>query len=221
MDGVHDLGGMHGFGPVPVEADEPVFRAEWERRAFGLGFLVGSRIGVDGDRFRHAIERLPAVVYLSAGYYERWILALQTLLEETGTLAPGEIEARMASVPSSKPPTGGPRVEGPDRIVRSGESDRRDGVGTPARFREGDRVLTTNDHPSGHTRLPRYAMGRAGTVVKTLGVFKFPDANARGEGECPQHCYSVRFEASELWGRDGHERDATILDLWESHLLAP
>ena len=218
MDGVHDMGGMHGFGGIAREEDEPVFHAEWERRAFGIAFFAGSRIGVNGDRFRHAIERLPADVYLSTGYYERWMLALQMLLEETGTLAAGEIEARMAGSRPRRPPMGEPDAE---RAVRSGKSSRRDGDGAPARFREGDKVRTNNDHPPGHTRLPRYAMGRVGTVVKNRGVFKFPDASARDAGECPRHCYSVRFEAAELWGRDGHGRDAAILDLWESYLQAP
>ncbi len=102
MDGIHDLGGMHGFGPVVREENEPVFDAPWERRAFGVAFFTGLRIGTNGDQSRHAIERLPADVYLTASYYEKWMLALQTLLEETGTLTAAEIEARMAKIASSE-----------------------------------------------------------------------------------------------------------------------
>jgi nitrile hydratase subunit beta len=98
MDGIHDIGGMHGFGPVEREENEPVFHAPWERRAFGVEFFTGSSIGTNGDQSRHAIERLPADVYLTASYYEKWMLALQTLLEETGTLSRAEIEARMAEL---------------------------------------------------------------------------------------------------------------------------
>jgi len=104
------------------------------------------------------------------------------------------------------------------QIIESGASHRRDGDGSPPRFKEGDRVLTTNDHPSGHTRLPRYAMGRSGVVIKNHGVFAFADSNACDQGEQPQYCYAVRFEGHDLWGDDAHDRDAVILDLWDSYL---
>jgi len=98
MDGPHDIGGMHGFGPIPIEENEPIFHAEWEKRAFGIEFFTGSRIGVNGDQTRHANERLPADLYWTVPYYEKWMLALQTLLEETGTLSKAEIEARMKEI---------------------------------------------------------------------------------------------------------------------------
>ena len=102
MDGIHDIGGMHGFGPVLREENEPVFHAPWERRAFGVEFFTGSRIGANGDQSRHAIERLSADIYLTASYYEKWMLALQTLLEETDTLSKAEIETRMAELASGE-----------------------------------------------------------------------------------------------------------------------
>jgi hypothetical protein len=106
-------------------------------------------------------------------------------------------------------------------IIEAGKSHRRDATGVTARFQEGQAVRTINHHPGGHTRLPRYAMGRTGTILRNHGVFSFPDTNARGEGEAPQHCYAVRFEGHELWGTDGHDRDAVILDLWDSYLELP
>ena len=102
MDGIHDLGGMHGFGRIEREADEPAFHHEWEKRAFGIEFFTGSRIGATGDESRHAIERLPPRVYLTASYYEKWILALQLLLEEHGVLTTDEIEARMAEIAATE-----------------------------------------------------------------------------------------------------------------------
>ena len=107
------------------------------------------------------------------------------------------------------------------QIIGAGTSHRRDDDGSSPRFKVGDQVLTTNHHPSGHTRLPRYAMGRSGIVIKNHGVFAFADSNARDEGEQPQHCYAVRFEGRELWGNDAHNRDAVILDLWDSYLEQP
>ena len=98
MDGIHDLGGMHGFGPVVREEDEPIFHDPWEKRAFGIEFFTGSRIGANGDEGRHAIERLPPATYLTASYYEKWILALQLLLEEHGVLTREQIEQRMAEL---------------------------------------------------------------------------------------------------------------------------
>jgi len=106
-------------------------------------------------------------------------------------------------------------------IIWNGKSHRRDATGITARYAVGDTVRTTNNHPGGHTRLPRYAMGRTGTIVRNHGVFSFPDSNARNEGEQPQHCYAVRFEGRELWGSGGHDRDAVILDLWDSYLETP
>ena len=106
MNGAHDMGGMHGFGPVVREENEPNFHADWERRAFGIEFFTGSRIGSNGDKGRHSIERLPADVYLSASYYEKWMLALQTRLEETGTLTRGQIAARMAEIAAKGPDHG-------------------------------------------------------------------------------------------------------------------
>lgn len=107
------------------------------------------------------------------------------------------------------------------QIIEAGHSHRREGDGSEPRFDEGQTVRTINHHPGGHTRLPRYAMGRTGTVVRNQGNFAFADTNARGEGECPQYCYAVRFKGSELWGNAAHEQDAVILDLWESYLETP
>ena len=107
------------------------------------------------------------------------------------------------------------------QIVEAGHSHRRDGDGTAPRFVKGQQVLTINHHPGGHTRLPRYAMGRTGTIIRNQGVFAFADTKARGEGECPQYCYAVRFEGTELWGDAAHQHDAVILDLWDSYLETP
>jgi hypothetical protein len=88
----------------------------------------------------------------------------------------------------------------------------------PARFKSGQRVLTRNIHPSGHTRLPRYARARRGTIDRDHGVFIFPDTHAAGEGMKPQHLYSVRFSARELWGAQASEADVVYLDLWDDYL---
>ena len=88
----------------------------------------------------------------------------------------------------------------------------------PAKFQAGDRVLTRNINPIGHTRLPRYARARHGTIACDYGVFIFPDTHALSEGMKPQHLYSVRFSAKELWGEEASSRDSVYLDLWDDYL---
>ena len=92
------------------------------------------------------------------------------------------------------------------------------GEEVPAKFEKGDRVLTRNINPIGHTRLPRYARARRGTIARDHGVFTFPDVHALNEGTKPQHLYSVHFTARELWGKQGSERDGIYLDLWDDYL---
>jgi len=103
-------------------------------------------------------------------------------------------------------------------IINAGSTKRRSGDGIVPRFAVGDRVRTRNNHPPGHTRLPRYAMAREGQVVMVHGVFVLPDSNAHHRGERPQHCYGVRFTGRELWGASGHERDRVVIDLFEDYL---
>ncbi len=96
MDGIHDMGGMHGFGAIPREADEPVFHAEWERRIFGVFFVVESFVEGDNiDARRHAIERIDPASYLNASYYERWLLGTQSTIVDAGLCSLAEIEARI------------------------------------------------------------------------------------------------------------------------------
>jgi hypothetical protein len=191
MNGIHDLGGRHGFGRVEVEPDEPVFHHDWERRTFGAA-LVGLGSGIANiDRFRHAIERLDPVYYLSAGYYGRWLGALELVLREWRA--------------------GGERLErGAPGSLRT--------ISARPRFAKGDRVRTRNHQPSGHTRLPAYARSRRGTIALVHPSGVLPDTNAHGRGENPEWVYAVRFDAAELFG-DGAEPNACVhVDLFESYL---
>jgi nitrile hydratase subunit beta len=102
-------------------------------------------------------------------------------------------------------------------VLLKGGRARVDEPVTP-RFKAGDRVVARTINPLGHTRLPRYARGRQGVVDRDHGVFVFPDTHAMGQGPKPQHCYSVRFTARELWGPDARARDSIYIDLWDDHL---
>jgi nitrile hydratase len=189
MDGIHDLGGMQGFGRVAVEAAEPVFHAAWEGRVFALAGLAVAGGVATPDAFRQAIELLPPVVYLTAGYYGRWLAALERLVAER-----------------SGPPAG-----------RAGGGARRD-VAWSARFARGHAVVARDVHPAGHTRLPRYVRGRRGIVARVHPAWVFPDTNAHGRGENPQYVYAVRFAARDLWGDDADPAASVHVDLYESYL---
>ncbi len=224
MNGVHDMGGMDGFGRVAREANEPVFHAEWEGRVFALASLVLGRAGINVDGFRHAIERIPPARYLASSYYERWMLALETLLVERGLVERGELIARLRLQPEDVAAGSERRVAATEPSPSRGSSPRppspatKRARGRPARFREGDEVRARNLNPAGHTRLPRYVRGRTGAVRRDWGVFTYPDTNAHHAGENPQHVYCVEFPARELWGKPARARERVFIDLWEDYL---
>lgn len=218
MNGVHDMGGMHGFGPIQREADEPVFHYRWEARTFALRQASGALGKWNIDIARHANERMPPEEYLSATYYERWLAGLQCLLVESGLVT----QAELASGKSERPAPAGLVAFPPEKVdtaVRTGRNYRVDASVSPG-FAIGARVTARNLNPIGATRLPRYVRGRRGIVDRDHGVFVFPDANAARLGEKPQHLYSVRFSARELWGAQAAPKDCVCLDLWEDYLEA-
>ena len=216
MNSIHDMGGMDGFGPVEREENEPVFHAEWERRAFALSMAMGRLFGPI-DKRRHALERMDPGHYLRTTYYERWLRRMENDAEQMGILSEEEIAGGAVKEPwpATDPPPAAGTVAA---IVRAGASYTRDTGRLEPRFAIGDRVRARNIHPPGHTRLPRYARGHIGTVVRCHGTHVFPDSNAHGKGEDPQPLYSVRFTASELWGPDATSGDHVYLDLWEDYL---
>jgi nitrile hydratase len=226
MNGAHDLGGMHGFGPVAPEPDEPVFHHEWERRAFAINLAAGALGRWNIDMGRYAREQMPAADYFATTYYEHWAFGLERLLVEHGLLQRGEVDGAVAGQPRAAVPAqaaGGPaplpvlRAAAVEAALRKGGSARVDAP-APPRFKPGDAVRARNLHPAGHTRLPRYARGKRGVVERDHGVFVFPDTNGMALGKTPQHVYAVRFAASELWGPSAPARDVVLVDLWDDHL---
>ena len=216
MNGVHDMGGMHGMGPIEHEKNEPVFHAPWEARAYALNRAMGAWGKWNIDASRHAKEVIPATEYLRMSYYEKWITGLVELMVEHGLVTRQEVA-------SGKPATGAPKATPAltaDAVARTlgvGAPTSRD-VAVAPRFKVGQHVRARNIHPAGHTRLPRYARGKLGTIARDHGVFVFPDTNAHFLGEKPQHVYSVRFAARELWGEKASPRDSVYIDLWDDHL---
>lgn len=216
MNGAQDIGGMQSFGPVEREEDEPVFHAEWERRAFALTLAMGATGAWTLDGSRLARESLPPAQYYASSYYQIWLAALENLIAQHGLASREEMAAGRAMQPAKdvKRVLAASEV---DRALAAGGPTRRE-TGAKPRFRPGDRVRARNINPRGHTRLPRYVRGHEGEIVMAHGPHVFPDTNAVGGGEQPQHLYTVRFAGRELWGGDGHSRDHVHADLWESYL---
>jgi nitrile hydratase subunit beta len=215
MNGVHDLGGMHGFGPIVREENEPRFHADWEARLRAIDRLVLQQGYFTIDAHRYGIERMAPVDYLRAAYYERWLASFEYNLIHEGLIAAAELDARIEFL--RQHPDSPQRQDAIPTRPAPREHPKSPQPPTP-RFEVGDSVVTRNVHPVGHTRLPRYARGKQGTIHRLHGSHTFPDTNAHGLGENPQPLYIVRFEARELWGDSAEPRGAVYLDLWDSYL---
>ncbi len=217
MNGIHDMGGMHGFGPVVPEADEPPFHSTWEGRALALNRAMGFADMWNIDRSRAGIEELPPHVYLAMSYYERWAMRLQNLLLECRLVDDDELVAGHALRPGKR----NVRKLSPadvDASLMRGSYARP--ATAPARFAIGDRVRTRNIHPQTHTRLPRYARGHVGAVESVRGCHVFPDSSAIDGRENPQWLYAVVFEGRELWGPEGDPKLKVSIEAFEPYLEA-
>jgi nitrile hydratase subunit beta len=221
MNGAHDLGGMHGFGSVVIEPDEPVFHAAWEGRTFALYLAMGVWRRWNIDMGRYAREQMPPAEYLAASYYERALWRLEQLLERHGFLAKAETDRRAregtARQAAIAPQPGALRRAEVRSFLEHRRGARLDDP-VPPKFKAGDGVVARNINPAGHTRIPRYVRGRCGVIDRDHGVFIFPDTHAAGLGQKPQHVYAVRFAARELWGPEAHPHDAIYVDLWDDYL---
>ncbi len=216
MDGVHDMGGLDGFGKVEPEPNEPVFHAVWEGRVLAMQRAMGYAGAWNTDMSRYAHERLPPAVYLGVSYYRRWELAMEANVIERGLADADEIAAGHAlragkTLRRKLTPELG--LKGAPRGSFARETNR------PALFKIGDRVRARNIHPKGHTRLPRYVRGRVGEVVLIHGCHVFPDAVSMAlDNEDPQWLYTVRFDGRELWGPEGDPTVKVSVDAFEPYL---
>jgi len=216
MNGAHDMGGMHGFGPVEPEPNEPVFHVDWEKRAFALTLAMAMPGEWNIDMSRFARENRDPAEYLALSYYQLWFAALETMLKERELVSDDEIVVGH-SLLAAKPVK---RTLSPDDVLkvlhRGGPTER--ATNTTAAFKPGDRVRTKNINPRTHTRLPRYVRGHVGTIDRVIGFHVFPDSNAQGLGENPQWLYTVCFDGRELWGPSGDPTSSVSVDAWESYL---
>ncbi len=215
MNGVHDMGGMHGFGKVEPEANEPVFHAPWEGRVLAMNRAMGS-VGLwNIDIGRFSREQLPPAVYLGSSYYGKWELGLEDLCVQHGLIGEDELAAGRALHPAAPVKRVVTAAEVP-KLLSRGNFERP--APTPAKFKPGDGVRTRNINPPSHTRLPRYARGRAGTVECVRGCHVFPDSVVAGKGDDPHWLYTVVFDGRELWGADADPTVKVSIDAWEPYL---
>ena len=217
MNGPHDLGGRDGFGPILHEANEPVFHAEWERRMFAIAAALPFSVPFADDHLRREIERIPPAEYLRSSYYELWLRSITSILRERNVVSCADLDAPETVTPRTLCPAA-IRPDAVAAAVSAGASTRAATAEIPKALAVGDRVMVRNNHPYHHTRVPQYIRGRKGRVIMDHGVFSFPDTNSQDRGECPQHCYTVEFEASEVWGDQADQTETVMLDLWESYL---
>jgi len=214
---IHDMGGMHGFGPVEPEPNEPVFHAEWEGRVLAMQRAMGyTRLWtIDGGRA--SLETLPPLEYLGSSYYRRWFLGLEKRLVAHGLVGEDEIAAGR----SLRPGRGLNRklTLADAKRVRYPSYDRP--APAPAKFQAGDQVRTANIHPTTHTRLPRYARDKLGRIEAVRGCHVFPDSAAVGVGDNPQWLYTVVFSARELWGEAADPEVTVSIEAFEPYLQAP
>jgi nitrile hydratase subunit beta len=216
MNGIHDMGGMQDMGPLRYEKDEPVFHEPWEGRVYVIRRAMGAWRKWTTDHARHEVERIPPADYLRMSYYERWLVSTEELIVKSGLITRAELE-------SGKPAPGSVKATPPLKTADMQTVLVRPKVARPdaqvkAKFKVGEHVRARNINPAGHIRLPRYARGKAGVIQLDHGIYVFPDTIVAGRGEKPQHVYSVRFEARELWGPEASPRHAVYLDLWDDYL---
>jgi nitrile hydratase subunit beta len=215
MDGIHDMGGMDGFGKVVPEPNEPPFHAQWEGRVLAMQRALGYAGAWQIDVSRAAQERLPPQVYLTVSYYQRWELAMESNLIERGFAGADEIVAGHA-LREGKPLKRKLTASVVREAMTRGSFFRQ--AQAPARFKPGDRVRTRNIHPPTHTRLPRYARDRVGVIERAHGCHAFPDAVATDRGDNPQWLYTVVFDGRELWGADADPSVKVSIDAFEPYL---
>jgi nitrile hydratase beta subunit len=215
MNGVHDMGGMQGFGKVEPEADEPVFHAPWEGRALAMNRAMGSLGLWNIDIGRFSRETLPPDVYLGSSYYRKWTLGLENLVVRYGLVGEDELAAGRALHPAAPVKRRLTATDAP-KLLSRGSFERP--AAAPARFTIGERVRMKNMHPVGHTRLPRYVRGHVGVVECVRGCHVFPDAVVAGRGEEPHWLYTVVFDGRELWGEGSDPALKVSVEAWEPYL---
>jgi nitrile hydratase len=214
VNGIHDMGGMHGMGPIEYDPHQPVFHEPWEGRAWGINRAIGRFGRGRWGNTRFDLERIPAADYLRMSYYERWFTIVVNRLLASGLITNDELASGRAD-PLRPAPVLPPQDARPLTASAARQNSK-----VTSRFKIGQQVRGRNINPVGHTRMPRYTRGKVGRVVRHNGVFALQDTDPQGLplGRPPQHVYTVQFTARALWGDQGSPRDTVHVDMWEDYL---
>jgi nitrile hydratase subunit beta len=220
MDGIHDLGGMHGFGAVVTPGSEAPYHERWEARVFAVHALVSGAGLTARPGGRATREEMDPAHYLAASYYERWLWSAEQGLLRKGTIQPGEVDRMMERLADGEPE---PRRDDPALaelvLAELRRAEPAESAGT-ARFAPGDRVRVRRMRPAGHTCCPRYVRGASGVVERVHLADRLPDLAVYGKRPPPEPVYAVAFSSEALWGRSGEPPCTVSVDLWESYLEA-
>ena len=215
MNGIHDMGGMQDMGAVEIEKNEPAFHARWEARVVAIGKALAPTGKLKGG-LRPPIENLPPLDYLRMSYYEKRLVSLVERMLAGGAVTRAELDSGLPAAGSAKSVPALKAADVPS-FMRRTPSLLNDNLVAP-RFQVGQSVRARNINPVTHTRLPRYARGKSGIIERDRGVAAFPDTSVYGQGDKPQHVYSVRFAAREVWGAGAAAQDTVYIDMWEDYL---
>jgi nitrile hydratase beta subunit len=215
MDGIHDLGGKQGYGPVPVRDGDAPFRYDWEWRMWALA-RAGIAHGITIDWFRHGLERMVPKDYLGYRYFAKWCANYMMLMIDHGTITLDDIRAGHVDKPDE--PAAPMSLENVLHANRNGNISFEVAVESKPRFAVGDSVTTKRLMAANHTRLPGYARDARGTVIAYHGAHALPDKGVANVHE-GDHLYTVSFDAHELWGAEANPKDTVMLELWECYFV--
>ena len=218
MNGIHDMGGMHGFGKIPYEAEEPVFHEAWQGRVYAIAMHTR---GVPKG-LRYMVEKIDPTRYLAYSYYEKWMHAKIEGFLEDGGMTQAEFEERVAYF-QANPEENPPVVTNPERVKKAvAATYRQQKVDPPQEeppvFAVGQVVRAKNMHPLEHTRLPRYCRGKRGVIEEYYGYWRVDDTPPAGEEHAIEPLYRVKFAGRELWGAEAEANQFLYIDMFESYL---
>ncbi|WP_179196509.1 nitrile hydratase subunit beta [Caballeronia sordidicola] len=227
MNGIHDIGGRHGLGPVIPEANEPPFHEPWEGRMHGIAVACQVSGINNSPEHRSAVEQLPYTTYLHNSYYENWVCAFEAMLVGKGIVTLAELQQQaserypVAMQDHPREPTQPSEYASKLKAVLYQGAPQNRPISRRPKFKPGDPVRTLNLNSRGHSRLPGYVRDKTGVIELYHGAHCHAEAQAEGRGEVPEHLYAVRFTAHSLWGPDSETGGLIVyVDLFEDYLQA-
>ena len=215
MDGIHDLGGRHGFGKIDVNEKEVQFHEPYEGRVRSIVNAMTQAPDWSIDWFRHCRELISPTDYLTRPYFDQWVQTYAAMLVNSELATVDELATgkSVSAVDGFPPPLNAEQARATVLKARRFDAE----VSAKPCYRSGDKVQTITKVTNGHTRLPGYARGHTGIVIAHHGAHIYPDGMAVNEKR-HEHLYTVEFAMDQLWPEVTDSTDTVTLDLWETYL---